>query len=393
MINKKTHMLPIYKCNQTEFIKGDGCYLYDKNNKKYIDFFSNYAATSLGHNNSIVFNALKEQMDTGIIMTAGNNFYTSNTINLAQRICELTFADMVFFMNSGAEVVELALKIAKKYYHSTRKIDLKPEIITFKNAFHGRTLAMISAANNPKHIDGFAPLVDGYKQAIFNNIESVRNLINESTCGILIELIQGEGGMIEIDKEFIQEIRKLCTEMDIALIIDEVQTGNSRTGYLYAYQKYGIIPDILATAKGIGGGYPLGYCSTIEKYGQYMTSGTHGTTFGGNPMATKIGLAVLNEISKKEFLDNILYLEGHIRNEFIKLQQKCDFIEEIITIGLMCGLRLNEKLKADNIFEKLLLNGLISSTCGRNIIRFLPPLNITKDQIDEGLNIIKNALF
>jgi len=387
-----SHVLPVYKVNNVEFISGNGTTLVDSKNKKYIDFFSAYAAVSLGHNSEIVKKAIETQLKTGILLIT-NNYLCTNQIKLAKKLCDETFADKVFFQNSGVESVELAMKIAKKYYHINKKCKKDPEIIVFKNAFHGRTMAAVSASGGDKMIDGFTPLLNGFKFAELNDIESVKKLICDSTCGILIEPIQGESGVKMCDKKFLEELRKICDKNDIALIFDEVQTGNGRTGHLFGYQFFDVEPDIMATAKGLGGGFPIGCCLMTEKYASKMNSGSHGTTFGGNPLAMSVGLAVFSEISKKSFLKNVEQTGKYAIDLLQKLQKKYPkVIDEIRGTGLIIGIKINNKFKTDDIAKKLLENGLVTASAGDNVIRVLPPLIIKKSHIKKGIEIIEKIL-
>ena len=313
--NIQNCMLRVYEVNKTEFVSGSGSYLYDSNGTKYLDFFSGYAVTSLGHDSKIVKQAIEDQLKTGIMLTAVNDYYASQPVDLANKLCELTFGDKVFFGNSGAESAELAIKVAKKYFNSKKlNQDLLPEIISFKDAFHGRTNGAIALSDLPKLYKGFEPLIPNVNFADFNDIKSVKSKINSKTCAIIIEPIQGQGGLKIATKEFMQELKNLCNKYDIALIFDEVQTGNSRTGKLYAYQNYNIEPDIMATAKGLGGGFPISACIMNQKFADAMTVGSHGTTFGGGQMATAVGLAVFNDISKPEMLDNVKKISEFMLN-------------------------------------------------------------------------------
>lgn len=391
--NNKDCILSVYKKYNIEFTKGDGSYLYDSNNKKYLDFFSVYATTSLGHNSSVVKNAIYEQLETGVILLSGHSYHVQSTIDLANKLCDLTFADKIFFGNSGTEVVELAIKIARKYHHQQKQNVKNPEIIAFQNSFHGRTIAAISAAGAQKNLEGFTPSLSGFKHAIFNDINSVKELISESTCGILIEPIQGEGGIIPAKNQFLQELRELCNQLDIALIFDEVQTGNGRTGHLYAYQMYNVTPDVLVTAKGLGGGFPIACCMVNNKYAESMTVGTHGSTFGGNPLATKVGLAVINEISQPYFLNDILEKGEYFKSLIQKLaSQYPEKINSFDIAGLMLGVKFNQNFDANNIAYKLLDSGLITGSAGNNTLRFLPPLNVKKSEIDIACDIFNNVL-
>ncbi len=392
--NIQNCMLPVYEVNKTEFVSGSGSYLYDSNGTKYLDFFSGYAVTSLGHDSKIVKQAIEDQLKTGIMLTAVNDYYASQPVDLANKLCELTFGDKVFFGNSGAESVELAIKVAKKYFNSKKlNQDLLPEIISFKDAFHGRTNGAIALSDLPKLYKGFEPLMPNVHFADFNDIKSVKSKINSKTCAIIIEPIQGQGGLKIATKEFMQELKNLCNKYDIALIFDEVQTGNSRTGKLYAYQNYNIEPDIMATAKGLGGGFPISACIMNQKFADAMTVGSHGTTFGGGQMATAVGLAVLNEISSNHLLDNVKKISEFMLNELSEIQKKYpNTINKTDGLGLMIGVWLNEKYNNEETIAKLLSKGLISTGANGNMIRFLPPLNLSLEDAKEGLKIFEKVI-
>lgn len=392
--NIQNCMLPVYEVNKTEFVSGSGSYLYDSNGTKYLDFFSGYAVTSLGHDSKIVKQAIEDQLKTGIMLTAVNDYYASQPVDLANKLCELTFGDKVFFGNSGAESVELAIKVAKKYFNSKKlNQDLLPEIISFKDAFHGRTNGAIALSDLPKLYKGFEPLMPNVHFADFNDIKSVKSKINSKTCAIIIEPIQGQGGLKIATKEFMQELKNLCNKYDIALIFDEVQTGNSRTGKLYAYQNYNIEPDIMATAKGLGGGFPISACIMNQKFADAMTVGSHGTTFGGGQMATAVGLAVFNDISKPEMLDNVKKISEFMLNELSEIQKKYpNTINKTDGLGLMIGVWLNEKYNNEETIAKLLSKGLISTGANGNMIRFLPPLNLSLEDAKEGLKIFEKVI-
>jgi acetylornithine/N-succinyldiaminopimelate aminotransferase len=392
--NIQNCMLPVYEVNKTEFVSGSGSYLYDSNGTKYLDFFSGYAVTSLGHDSKIVKQAIEDQLKTGIMLTAVNDYYASQPVDLANKLCELTFGDKVFFGNSGAESVELAIKVAKKYFNSKKlNQDLLPEIISFKDAFHGRTNGAIALSDLPNLYKGFEPLMPNVHFADFNDIKSVKSKINSKTCAIIIEPIQGQGGLKIATKEFMQELKNLCNKYDIALIFDEVQTGNSRTGKLYAYQNYNIEPDIMATAKGLGGGFPISACIMNQKFADAMTVGSHGTTFGGGQMATAVGLAVLNEISSNHLLDNVKKISEFMLNELSEIQKKYpNTINKTDGLGLMIGVWLNEKYNNEETIAKLLSKGLISTGANGNMIRFLPPLNLSLEDAKEGLKIFEKVI-
>lgn len=392
--NIKNCMLPVYEVNKTEFVKGSGSYLDCSKGKKYLDFFSAYAVTSLGHHSKIIRKAINDQLDSGILLTATNDYICKSSVKLANKLCDLTFGDKVFFGNSGAESIELAIKIAKKYFnHKKLNQEILPDIISFKNAFHGRTNGAIALSDLPKLYKGFEPLMPNVHFADFNDIKSLKSKINSKTCAIIIEPIQGQGGLNIATQEFMQELRDICDKHDIVLIFDEVQTGNGRTGKLFAYQYYGIEPDILATAKGLGGGFPISACIMKQKLADVMTTGSHGTTFGGGPLAAKVGLAVLNEICKPKLLANVNKAGKFILDELKKIEKEHPkIINKIDGIGLMIGVWLNEKYNNEAIIERLLSKGLIATGANGNMVRFLPPLNLSLKDAKEGLKIFKKVI-
>ncbi len=364
------------------FEKGEGVYLYDTEGKKYLDFLAGIAVNTLGYNHPKLTNAICEQSKK--LLHVSNLFYIQPQINVAKILVENSSGDKVFFSNSGAEANEAAIKMVRKYFYD--KGQHKYEMITFKGGFHGRTLKTLAATAQPKYHEGFEPLPEGFRYAEFNNIKSVKENISSKTAAVMIELIQGEGGINPADKEFVNELYNLCKQEDILFVVDEVQTGIGRTGKIFAYQHYGIEPDIITSAKGLGGGIPIGATIAKEEVAKSLTPGTHGSTFGGNYIASVSAEVVLKEITKPEFLEKVSK-NGKYLAERLK-----EFNFNVKGIGLMVGMDLPENINASEIVKKSLENGLILGTAGKNTLRFVPPLVINEKEIDEGIDILKKVL-
>jgi len=383
-------LLPVHKRFDLIFNKGRGVYLYtDKG--KYLDFGAGIAVNALGHCHKKMVKAINKQAKK--LWHVSNIYNTSELNNYAEKLVNSSdFADYVFFCNSGAESIECAIKMIRRYFY-VKNQNHKNRIITFTGAFHGRTMATISAASKPKYLEGFEPRLDGFDNVEFGNIEAVKNAINNNTAGILIEPIQGEEGIRVSDKNFIKNLRKLCDENDLLLAFDEVQCGMGRTGKLFAHQFYETKPDIVSTAKAIAGGFPLGACLATKNSASGMVFGVHGTTYGGNPLAMAVANSVLDEILKKNFLKNVQEVGSFLKNELIKIQQKFpDLVDEIRGEGLMLGIKINTKIENGIVVKKFIDNYLLTIPAGENVIRILPPLIITKKQVQEAVNKITKSL-
>ena len=377
-------ILETYARRPLSFSHGKGCYLYSTSNEKYLDFVSGIAVNALGHCHSHLVEVIQKQAEK--LWHVSNAFEIPEQEKLAKRLVDNTFADHVVFMNSGAEATEASIKIARKYFYEKGQAH-KNRIITFKGAFHGRTLASLFAANNSEHIKGFGPKVDGFDQVSFGDHEGLKKAINENTAAIMVESILGEGGIKVIPSECLIGLRKICDEKNLLLILDEVQCGIGRTGKFLAFEWSGIKPDIVPIAKAIGGGFPIGACLVNKKAGSGMKPGSHGSTFGGNPLAMSVGNAVLDIILQKGFLSNVIALGEYFEGELLKLKEKFpDIIEDIRGKGLLKGV----KLKVDNLtFMNLLFeNKLLVVKASENVIRLLPPLIVNKSEIDESISII-----
>lgn len=364
------------------FERGEGCYLYDENGKKYLDMLSGIAVNCLGYNHPKLSESVCDQVKK--IIHISNLFYIKPQVEVAKILVENSFGDRVFFCNSGAESNEAAIKLVRRYFYD--KGLNKYEIISFEGGFHGRTLGALTATAQPKYHEGFYPLPEGFKYAKYNDIQSVKNLINEKTAAVFIELVQGEGGVNPADKEFVKELFNICKENNILFCIDEVQTGIGRTGKLFAYQNYDIEPDIITLAKGLGGGVPIGAVITKEEIAKSFIPGTHASTFGGNYLATVAAKVVLEEVLSQGFLDKVRE-NGNYLKEKLK-----EFRFNVKGLGLIIGMDLPESINAKDVVAKALENGLIVGTAGKNTLRFVPPLIIDKKDIDLALEILKNII-
>ena len=394
MVLVMSSILDVYSRYNFMPVKAKGVYLYDKNGKKVLDFLGGVAVNVLGYKNKIIENAIKKQIKRGFY-SQSNYYYNNEAEELAKKLCKISGIEngKVFFQNSGAEANECAIKIARKWFNETHNTNYN-EIICMTNAFHGRTLGTISATMREKLTHGFEQLLEGFKIAEFNNIESVKQAINENTCAIMLETIQGEGGILPCDKKFLQDVRQLCNEKNILLILDEIQCGNGRTGKYFAYQHYGILPDILTIAKGLAGGLPIGACIVKDEIGKYMTKGSHGSTFGGNALCCCAGNACINELSKQQFLSNVEKMGQYFMTELEKIIANFpNILKSVSGLGLMLGVSVDNKIEAKKVAEKLLENGLSCCTAGGNQIRFLPPLIIKKQHIDEAIKIIEKTII
>ena len=375
-----TPLMPVYPRCGVRPVRGEHCHLIDEDGTRYLDFASGIAVNLLGHSHAGLIGAI--QLQAATLMHVSNLYGSPQGEKLAQMLVDNTFADTVFFTNSGAEAVETAIKTARAY-HQYQGDEQRFELITFGNAFHGRTMATISASNQTKMHQGFQPMLAGFKYCDFDDLEMAKSLIGPHTAGFLVEPIQGEGGIRPASQEFMQGLRDLADEHDLMLVLDEVQCGVARTGKLYAYEHYGITPDIVATAKGIGGGFPLGACMASEKAARGMTFGTHGSTYGGNPLAMAAGTAVLEAVANEAFLAEVADKGERIR---ARLEQFIgnypDLFELVRGKGLMLGLKM--KVESRPFFVHLRDNHhLLTVAAGDNTLRILPPLVIGDAEIDE----------
>lgn len=381
-------LLHTYNRYQVVLDKGDGVYLYDIEGKKYLDFCAGIAVFALGYNNQTYNDALKAQIDK--VIHTSNYYYNVPAIEAAKKMKKVSQMDRVFFTNSGAEAVEGAIKAARKYaYLKDGRTD--HEIIAMEHSFHGRTMGALSVTGNPKYREAFEPMIGNIRFAKMNDFKSVLSNVTDKTCAILFETVQGEGGIFPAEENFLKQVKALCEEKDILLILDEIQCGMGRTGYMYAWQKYGVKPDIMTTAKALGCGIPVGAFMMTEKVGaNSLTSGDHGTTYGGNPLAAAAINVVLDLFEENHIIDNVKETGSYLEEKLDELVSQYDFIDTRRGLGLMQGLVFNRQV--GNIITKALEKGLILINAGTNIIRFVPPLIITKKNIDDMIVILKTCL-
>ena len=383
-----TPLMPVYPRCGVRPVRGKGSYLIGENGERYLDFASGIAVNLLGHGHPSYTKALQDQVAT--LMHVSNLYGSPQGEAFAQRLVDNTFADTVFFTNSGAEAVECAIKTARRYHFASGNPH-KNTLICFNNAFHGRTLGAISATNQEKMRDGFEPLLPGFKYAPFDDLEAALALVDENTAGFLIEPVQGEGGIRPASKEFLQGLRKICDERDLMLVFDEVQCGVARTGTLYAYEQYGIEPDIMASAKGIGGGFPMGACLATEKAAKGMVIGTHGSTYGGNPLAMAAGQAVFDVILEPGFLDRVKATGERLRATLEQMIPNHDHLfESVRGMGLMLGVKMKSDSRAF-VAHARDHHGLLLVAAGDNVVRVLPPLVIEQSHIDEFAQKMSDA--
>ena len=369
------------------FTGGNGMKLTADDGKEYYDFLGGIAVNALGHNHPKFTQALKSQIDK--VIHTSSLYYIENQAKLAQKLVEKSCADKVVFCNSGAEANEGAMKLAKIYFY--KKGSDKFEIITLYKSFHGRTLATVAATGQEKYKKPYKPLLPGVKQVKPNDIDAVKAAVTDKTAAIMVEPIQGESGVHPMSAEYLRELRSFCTENDILLIFDEVQTGVGRTGCLFASEYYGVYPDIFTCAKALGGGIPIGAVCAVESVAAAFEPGDHGTTFGGNPFATAAGLAVLNIFEEEKLIENAKEMGEYFKSELLKLQDRhTDKITEVRGVGLLIGIELNPEI-AKNISKKLFEDGFLVSLCGGTTIRVAPPLIITKKEIDVFIKELEHS--
>lgn len=366
--------------------KGDGVYLYDTDGKKYLDFAAGIAVFAFGYGNKKFNDAIKEQIDK--VIHTSNLYYNVPASIAAKRLTELSGMDRVFFTNSGTEAIEGAVKSARRYaYDKDGCTD--HEIIAMKHSFHGRSMGALSVTGNDKYQEPFKPLIGGVKFAEFNNLESVKELVNDKTCAIILEPVQGEGGLYPATEEFIKGVRKICDEKDILLIFDEIQCGMGRTGKMFAHEHYGVKPDILTLAKALGCGIPVGAFLTTQKAAS-LKPGDHGTTYGGNPLATAAVNVVLDIFEESDVISNVNEVAAYLESELDKIVEEFDCVTGHRGMGLMQGLIVNKP--TGDIINKAIENGLLIISAGADVVRMVPPLTITKENVDEMIGILRKAL-
>ena len=376
-----------YNRKKISFKKGKGSFLYAYNGRKYLDFVQGIAVNSLGHSNPYLVKAINKQAKK--VWHVSNSFIIPEGEKLAKKLTKKTFADFVMFQNSGTEATEAAIKVARRYFYSIGQ-PKKNRILCVKNSFHGRTIAAIFASGSKKMTEGFGPKVDGFDHFEFGDNKSLKKSITKRTAAIMVEPIMGEGGIKVIPDWCLRELRKICNKRKILLILDEVQCGIGRTGKFFAFEHARVKPDIVPIAKGIGGGFPIGAVLMTKKVATGMTPGTHGSTFGGNPLAMSVGNAVLDQIFKKGFLTNVKKISKYFQSELKKIQSEYSkVIKDVRGVGLLIGLQLH---KDQTIFiKKLMDNNLLTIRAGENVIRILPPLTVKKKEIDLAIKIIRKV--
>ncbi|RXF72871.1 aspartate aminotransferase family protein [Hansschlegelia zhihuaiae] len=380
--------MPVFARAGVAFERGEGCWLISDKGERYLDFASGVAVNSLGHAHPHLVEALKRQAET--LWHVSNLYTVPEAERLAGRLADASFADVVFFCNSGAEALEASIKLARKHFHAKGEPE-RYRLITFEGAFHGRTLATIAAGGQQKYLEGFGPKVEGFDQVPFGDLDALKAAIGPETAGVLVEPLQGEGGVRSLPPSTLRAIREICDAEGLLLVVDEVQTGVGRTGTLFAYEHSGIRPDVMAIAKGIGGGFPMGACLATREAADGMTAGVHGSTFGGNPLAMAVGNAVLDVVLAPGFLE-------HVRRMGLLLKQKLagvadghsDVVAEVRGEGLLTGLRC--KVPNTEVVAALRDAKLLTVGAGDNVVRLIPPLIVTEAELDEAMERLDRGL-
>jgi len=383
------HLYNCYAPPEPVFMRGEGAYLYTEDGEKYLDFIAGISVSCLGHNHPVPKAALHEQADK--LWHLSNMFKIKGGLELAEKYCNaLPWADKVFFTNSGAEALECAMKTARKFHYDNGEPD-RFEIITFQGAFHGRTFATINAGGNPKYLKGFGPAIPGFVHLPFGDHDALKEAVTDKTAAILVEPVQGEGGLRPLPGICLRGLRELCDEKGILLIYDEVQCGAGRTGKLFAHEwTENAHPDIMAVAKGVGAGFPFGACISSAAAAEGMVPGTHGSTYGGNPLAMAVGNAVFDEISKPEFLERVTRVSNFLKQQFEGLRDEFpDVVDELRGKGLLCGMRLKKPALA--VRKNMLAKGLLGGSAGDNVLRLAPPLIINEDHVREAMSILREC--
>jgi len=382
------HVMQTYGRYPLAFVRGEGCRLWDADGKGYLDFVAGLAVCNLGHSHPRVVEAIREQ--ASLLLHVSNLFHIPSQSELARKLTETSFGDRVFFCNSGAEANEAAIKLVRRY-HSSVLEDGRSEIITMRNSFHGRTLAAVTATGQEKFHKGFDPLVPGFRYVPFNDPKALQEAVNEATCAVLLEPIQGEGGVIMPDEDYLSRVRRICDEEGLTLILDEVQVGMGRTGTLFAYEQAGVEPDVMTLAKGLAGGVPIGAMVAREKIAAGFVPGTHASTFGGNPLATAAGLAALEALLEEGVLENCCAVGVRLREGLERVAgEHPGLVKEVRGRGLIFGMELTRK--GGPIVEACMRQGLLINCTADTILRFLPPLIVTVEEVDEMLGILREVL-
>ncbi len=382
------YLMQTYARIPISIVRGQGCKVYDAEGREYLDFVAGIGVNALGHGHPDLVTAIEKQARH--LIHTSNLYYSEPQVQLAQLLVKLSFGQKVFFCNSGAEANEAAIKLARKYSTDTFGPE-RFEIITMHNSFHGRTLATLTATGQTKVHQGFAPLLAGFTYATLNDIESVKSHITDRTAAVLVEPIQGEGGVVMADQTFMQELRTLCTERQILLMFDEIQTGIGRTGTMFAYEQYGIQPDVMTLAKGLGGGVPIGACIATDNVAQAFGPGSHGSTFGGNPLACAASLAVLRVLLDSQLLEKICAMGSYLKKGLQELQARIPLIKDVRGVGLLQGIELSIEGKPvvqDCLTRRVLIN--CTMDC---VLRLIPPLIVTQKEIDQLLKVLSDVLI
>ncbi len=384
VVNYEKYVVGSYTRTGLVFIEGKGSYLWDSEGKKYLDFFPGWAVSGLGHCHPMVVQAIKEQ--AGKLIHIANNHYHPWQGALAKRLSELSFGGKVFFCNSGAEANESAIKLARLYGRNTGRYG----IISMENSFHGRTLATVTMTGQPKYSKPFEPLPPGFSYVPFNDFDALKKTVGAQTVAVIIEPVQGEGGINVADREYLKKFKELCKKNDLLLIFDEVQTGFGRTGNLFAYQHFGVVPDIMTLAKTLGGGFPIGAMIAEKEIADLMVPGTHASTFGGSPLACAACLAVLDAIEKEKLIDNVAKQGGYLRNRLVELKDKYAAVKKIKGLGVMLAIELDRE--GAGLVEICTKKGLLINCTHGNVIRIMPSVAVTVQEIDEGIAILDAAI-
>ena len=380
-------LLSNYAPTDLSFEKGEGAYLFGNDGRRYLDFSSGIAVTSLGHAHPDIVEAITDQASK--LMHISNLFRIPGQEELAQKLVNATFADAVYFSNSGAEANECGLKMIRKYFSDNGQSE-RYRVLAFENSFHGRTLATIAAAGQAKLLEGFGPVMDGFDQIPAGDIELVKASITPETAGIIIEPIMGESGIQVIDPDFLRALRTLCDEEGLLLMFDEIQTGMGRTGKLFAYEHSGVVPDIMTSAKALGNGFPIGACLAVEKVAKCMVAGTHGSTYGGNPLGTRVAGTVVDIMTADGFMDRVAQIGGHLKQALHGVIDRYPtVIEELRGVGLHLGLKC--KVENTALLDALRKHSVLTAKGGDNVVRLLPPLIIDEDQIREFITALEAA--
>ena len=385
--NQSSHLLPTYARVDLAFERGEGAWLIATNGERYLDFTSGVAVNALGHAHPHLVEAITNQANK--VWHVSNLYRIPESERVAERLCAASFADVVFFCNSGAEAMECAIKMARKYQSASGRPE-RYRMITFEGAFHGRTLATLAAGGQKKYLDGFGPVADGFDQVPFADLEAAKRAVGPQTAAILIEPIMGEGGVRVVPNEFLRALRRLCDEHGLLLVFDEVQTGIGRTGELFAYQRCGVVPDIMALAKALGGGFPLGACLATSEAAKGMTTGTHGSTFGGNQLAMAAANALLDVVLADGFLERVCRVSLVLKQKLAEIKDRYPtIIAELRGEGLLVGLRA--VVPSAELVDELRAEKMITAAAGDNVVRFLPPLIVSEEEVAEAVRRLERA--